>query len=393
MPTIRPFQVSVDDVVLERIRGRVADFAWPHASDLPAWTLGADDGFMRRLQRHWLDTYDWRVAEKELNQQPQYIADVDGLDIHFIHAKGQGPNPIPLLLIHGWPGSIFEFYELIPRLTDPGRFGLDPAICFDVIAPSLPGFGFSGKPSRPIGGQVASEYLHKLMVDGLGYDRYFAHGGDWGSLIAAWLGFNHPDHCRAIYLNLIGVMPGGEAQGLFGQGVAALRTADELRWGRDTAAILAQGGAYISLQGTRPQSLAFAMRDSPLGVAAWILERFHEWSDLTTGTVEEVYGYDRLLTNVMIYLVTNSFNTASWMYFGGALEKPAFPTGERVEVPVGLGHFPCDFWGSPPRSYTDQGYNIVREKHFPRGGHFAAMEVPDLLAEELGAFFGEHRDA
>lgn len=385
---MQEFTVAVPDEVLADIATRVRNFQAP-LDTLPAdsWEYGTNLAFMRRLREYWLEQFDWRQAERGLNRFPQFTATVDSLEMHFIHEKGSGPSPEPLLLIHGWPGSTFEFQELIGPLAHPERFGMPGAKSFDVVVASLPGYGFSGKPDTPIGPRRTAELMNRLMTETLGYDRYFVQGGDWGAVVSGWLGFDHPRHCAAIHLNMIGVSPGGDAPGMLGSSAAPPETDEELAWAADTGGKFARDGGYIAIQSTKPRTLAYGLSDSPMGVAAWICEKFHAWSDLTGGDIEKVYGFDRLLTNIMIYLVTRSIETSTWMYYGAAQEGVTLPAGKRVEVPVALADVPYDFIRNAPRSYVDKAYNIARWTRMPRGGHFAALEIPELLLADIRAFF------
>ena len=382
----RPFRIDIPDAVLDDIRTRVRAFPW-HEVEMPAdggWDYGANLDYMRALCAYWVDAYDWRAAEARLNVWPQFMAEAGGIDLHFIHEKGSGPDPMPLVITHGWPGSVAEFAGIIGPLAHPEDHGGDPADSFDVIAPSLPGFGFSGKPARPIGPRRMAEQIHALMTDVLGYEGYLAQGGDWGSAVSSWLGFEHTPACRGIHLNCLTMRAPSGAQ-----------TAEEQDWARDFVAEQEMLEGYRVLQATRPQSLSYAMMDSPVGIAAWIIEKFHDWSDLTEGGLDEVYGRDDLLTNVMIYIVTRSFNTASWIYYGRREEggRTLSPEGRRVEVPTGCALFPEELLSWPPRSYVKRIYNVTHWTEMPRGGHFAAMEQPAMLVDDIRAFARKLRAA
>lgn len=378
--TVTPFEVAVPQQTLERIRARVADYRWPPApaDDAGSWARGMDTGWLRGAVDHWLQRYDWRAWEATLNRWPQVCVDVDGLVLHAVHVVGEAGGRRPLLLTHGWPGSHFEFWEAIEPLAFPSRFGGDPADAFDLVIPSLPGYGFSDKPDRPMGQRATAAAFVRLMA-ALGYPRFMAQGGDWGGLVTSWLGLDHPDQVVAIHLNMIGLRP-----------TPVTPQSDEERaWLADTAARMQSGGAYFMQQATKPQTLALAVSDSPVGVAAWILEKFHGWSDLSAGDLDAVYGKDRLLTNVMIYLVTDSFATGVW-YYRALFEENGgvgLPAGRRVEVPTGFANFPGEtLYKAPPRSWAERAYNVTRWTDMPRGGHFAAMEAPELFVPEVRAF-------
>ena len=373
----QPFRIEVPDAVLDRIRARVADYVWHEMPDDGGWAYGANLDYMKALCAYWLSGFDWRAQEAELNRFPHFTAPVEGIDLHFIHERGSGPAPLPLLISHGWPGSVAEFVEVIEPLAHPERFGGDERDAFDVVAPSLPGFGFSGRPARPMGPRRMAGLFARLMTGVLGYGGYVAQGGDWGGAISSWLGYEHGPACRAIHVNIMTMRTPDPPRGAEEEAWAA-------RFEREQA--LEEG--YRVQQATRPQTLSYAMMDSPVGVAAWIVEKFHAWSDLEAGGLESVYTRDELLTNVMIYLVTGTFNTASWIYYGRREEggRVLSPEGRRVEVPTGCALFPAEFLAWPPRSYVERLYNVTRWTEMPRGGHFAAMEQPGLLVEDLRAF-------
>ena len=373
----RPFRIAVPDSVLADIRARVAAFPWHEMPEDGGWGYGTELGFMKDLAAYWLDGYDWRKAEAAFNRFPQFVAETGGLDIHYIHERGDGPDPMPLLIGHGWPGSVFEFLDIVEPLAHPERFGGRAEDAFDVVAPSLPGYGWSGKPPRPLGPRAIAGLFAGLMGDTLGYGRFIAQGGDWGAAIASWIGFDHAPPCAGIHVNMMGVGPGG----------AAPEGEDGKRWARQARRTFDREGAYMRQQGTKPQTLSYAMMDSPVGVAAWIVEKFHGWSDLRGGSLESVHAKDRLLTNVMVYLVTRTFNTASWIYYGHRESGDRFlPAGARVEVPVGVAAFPREFIPWPPRRHAERAYNVVQWTDMPRGGHFAALEEPELLVADIRAF-------
>ena len=373
----RTFSIDVPAAVLDDIRARVAAFPWHEMPIDGGWNYGANLDYMRSLSAYWVDHYDWRAAEARLNALPQFMAEADGLDLHYIHERGSGPNPVPLIITHGWPGSVAEFAEIIGPLAHPERHGGDPADAFDVIAPSLPGFGFSAKPARPIGPRRMAAHLDALMTEVLGYDGYVAQGGDWGSAVSSWLGFDHAPACRAIHLNCLTMRAPGGSQ-----------SDAEKDWAKSFATEQEMLEGYRVLQATRPQSLSYAMMDSPVGIAAWIIEKFHDWSDLTEGDLDQVYRRDDLLTNVMIYIVTRSFNTASWIYYGRREEggRTLSPEGLRVEVPTGCALFPKELLSWPPRSYVERIYNVTHWSEMSHGGHFAAMEQPQMLVDDIRAF-------
>ena len=382
--SVAPFRIDISDGVLEDIRARVRAFPWHEMPADGGWEYGTNLDYMRELCAYWVDGYDWRAAEAKLNALPQFLASVDEQELHFIHERGSGPNPLPLVITHGWPGSVAEFTEIIGPLAHPEDHGGDPADSFDVIAPSLPGFGFSSKPARPIGPRRMAGHIHALMTGTLGYDGYLAQGGDWGSAVSSWLGFDHAPACRGLHLNCLTMRaPGGN------------QTDAERDWAKRFVAEQEMLEGYRIVQATRPQSLSYAMMDSPVGIAAWIIEKFHDWSDLGHGDLDQVYSRDDLLTNIMIYVVTRTFNTASWIYYGRREEggRTLSPEGQRVEVPTGCALFPEELLSWPPRSYVERIYNVTHWTEMPRGGHFAAMEEPRALIDDIRTFARAFRDA
>jgi pimeloyl-ACP methyl ester carboxylesterase len=373
-PGPRQFRVNVPQATLDRIMKRVRETRLPDRLDAPDWRYGANWAYMKELTEYWTTQFDWRKAEANINRYPQYMARIGGYDIHFYHVRGQGPNPLPVVFTHGWPGSAFEFLETIGPLTDPARFGGSSADAFDVVIPSLPGYGFSSKPEAPIGPSRISELWHQLMTDVIGYSRYGAQGGDWGNAVTRGLAAVAPQSVVAIHLNGCGAVA-----------VAANDLTDEERaWLAASAAYRAQEMDYFSEQQHKPGTVAFALYDNPLGTAAWIVEKFKVWSDSGTN-IESVFTKDQLLTNVMIYLVTDTIATSVWLY-RGFLDQP-LPPGP-LTTPFGFAAFPAEMTAlNPPQSLLSKTYNLVRYTKMPHGGHFAAFEQPQLFVNELRAFF------
>jgi microsomal epoxide hydrolase len=377
MSTITPFKIHVPDETLADIRARVAAFPWHEMPDDGGWEYGANLDYMKELCAYWVVEYDWRKHEAELNRFQHFKAPVDGIDLHFIREKGSGPNPIPLLISHGWPGSVHEFMDVIEPLAHPERFGGNVEDAFDVIAPSLPGFAWSGRPPRPWGPRRMAQTFNALMTGTLGYNRYLAQGGDWGGAVCSWLGFDHAPACAAIHINILTMRaPDGP------------QTDEEKAWAEQFRRDQIMQDGYRTQQATKPQTLSYAMMDSPVGVAAWLVEKFNGWSDTVGDDVESVYTKDELLTSVMIYVTTRCFNTASWIYFGRREEggRVLSPEGKRVEVPTACALFPAEMLAWPPRSYVDRIYNVAQWSEMPQGGHFAAMEQPELLVEDVRKF-------
>ncbi|MEX3010749.1 epoxide hydrolase family protein [Hoeflea sp. TYP-13] len=377
MTCTEPFSVNVPDETIESIRARVASFPWHEMPDDGGWEYGTNLDYMKEFCDYWVDGFDWRKQEAEINRFSHFKAPVDGIDLHFIHEKGSGDNPQPLIISHGWPGTIVEFLEFIDLLAHPENYGGNVEDAFDVVAPSLPGFGFSGRPPRPFGPRKMAGVFNTLMTDTLGYGSYIAQGGDWGGAISSWLGYEHAPACKAIHINILTMRHKDGPQGAEEEAWAAKFERDQIM----------QNG-YRTQQATKPQTLSYAMMDSPVGVAAWILEKMNAWSDTEGDDVESVYTKDQLLTNIMVYIVTRTFNTASWIYFGRREEggRILSPEGRRVEVPTACALFPAELLAWPPRSYAERIYNITQWTEMPRGGHFAAMEQPDLLIEDIRKF-------
>lgn len=375
--TCRPFSIDVPDAVLADIRRRVAAFPWHEMPDDGGWDYGSNLNYMKELCAYWINGFDWREQEASLNRFAQFKAPVAGIDLHFIHQRGSGPAPMPLLISHGWPGGVMEFKDIIEPLAHPERFGGRVEDAFDIVAPSLPGFGFSGRPPRPYGPRRIAGVVNALMTDVLGYDGYLAQGGDWGGAISSWLGFDHARSCRGIHINILTMRHG-----------AGARTPEERAWEERFVRDQLMEDGYRTLQATRPQTLSYAMMDSPVGVAAWIVEKFRSWSDIRDGDIESVYSKDTLLTNIMVYVATRTFNTASWIYYGRREEggRTLSTDGRRVEVPTACALFPAEMLAWPPRSYVDRLYNVQRWTELPRGGHFAALEQPELLVDDIRKF-------
>ncbi len=374
---IREFKVSFPESRLNEVYNRVGSYPWHNLPEKSGWNLGADTGYMKELCDYWVRDFDWYQHEAEMNRFDHFIARVEGVDIHFIHEKGSGSNPQPLLISHGWPGSVVEFLGVIEKLAHPERFGGSIDDAFDVVAPSLPGFGFSGAPPAPMGPRRIAGIFNSLMTEQLGYSGYLAQGGDWGGTIANWLGYDHAGSCRAIHINILTMRL---ADGPL--------TAAERHWQDqfDQQQVLQEG--YRTQQATKPQSLSFAMLDSPVGIAAWIVEKFHAWSDIEDDAIDGVYSKDTLLANIMVYILTGTFNTAAWIYFGRREEGGRyFPADfQKITVPTAAALFPAEMSTWPPRSYVDRIFNLQRWTQMPAGGHFAALEQPDLLVEDIRAF-------
>lgn len=377
MSAYQPFAVAVPDETLQSIQTRVREYPWHEMPDDGGWDYGTNLDYMQELCQYWANDYDWRKHEAIINRFSHFKAPIDGMDIHFILEKGSGSNPKPLIISHGWPGTIVEFLDFIDLLAHPENHGGNAEDGFDVVAPSLPGFGFSDRPPRPFGPRKMAAVFNTLMTEVLGYKTYMAQGGDWGGAISSWLGYDHASACAAIHINILTMRHKDGPQG-----------AEELAWAEQFEKDQQIQNGYRTQQATKPQTLSYAMMDSPVGVAAWILEKMHGWSDITDNNVESVYSKDQLLTNIMVYIVTRTFNTASWIYYGRREEggRVLSPEGRQVAVPTACALFPKELLAWPPRSYAERIYNITQWTEMPRGGHFAAMEVPHLLIEDIRSF-------
>jgi microsomal epoxide hydrolase len=377
---IKPFEVAWTEAGVDRVLDRVRAYPWPPAPTGGEWNYGTDEAFLKELCAFWIEQYDWRGAVAQLNRYPQFTARIEDFDIHFVHVVGEAGGKRPLLISHGWPGSHYEFWQVIEKLAYPSRFGGDAADAFDVVVPSLPGFGFSSKPQRPFGQRGTARLFNALMTEVLSYDSYLAQGGDWGGLITSYLGLEHGAHARAIHLNMFGLRPFGGPQ-----------SDAEAAWAQQSQAMMDVLGAYFRLQISRPQSLAWLAAGNPVGQAAWIAERFHDWSDLRIKGFEEVYPLERLLTNIMIYVMTGSFTTSAWYYRALLEEGRVFlGEGQRCETPTAYANFPGEpLYTAPPRSWAERAYNLTRWTDMPRGGHFAAMEEPDRFVEDVRSWARE----
>lgn len=330
---------------------------------------------MKELAGYWTTQFDWRKAEAKLNAHPQFIAQVNGFDIHYYHVRGKGPRPFPIVLTHGWPGSVVEFQDAIGPLTDPAAFGGSAEDAFDVVIPSLPGFGFSSKPPKPVGPVTIARLWHKLMKDVAGYSRFGAQGGDWGQAVTIQLAAQFPESLAGIHFSGTTARPLPEAE----------QTEEEKAWVRASNAYRQTELDYFGEQSRKPQTVAFALSDSPLGTAAWILEKFKVWSDSDAG-IEHAFTKDQLLTNVMLYLVTDTAGSAVWIYRGNA-DEPVAPRG-RITVPTGFAAFPKEMTVFlPPRRFLERDFNLVHYTQMPRGGHFACLEQPRLFVDDLRTFF------
>lgn len=377
---IRPFRVDVPQAELDDLQDRLARTRWPDDYEGVGWDYGTDLATMKELATYWRDGYDWRRQEAYLNSFPHYTAELDGEELTFIHVRGTGPDPIPLLLLHGWPDSVCRYLKLIPLLTDPASHGGDPGICFDVVVPWLIG-RYRGGSRAPRSGlfRHIAEQLWTLMTRELGYQRFGAAGGDGGSVIAQLLGVHHPDSVLGVHLTDLGFT------------IAFAQFPDlseaEQRYFGELQGWSMQEGAYAMVQGTKPQTLAFGLNDSPVGFAAWIIEKFRTWSDCD-GRLENVYTKDELLTNVMLYWLNGP--TARSVSYREEFTSPSLAPNQQVGVPSALAVPPKDLGPIMPRELAERNLTDLRRYTvLPHGGHFAAMEYPDVVAQDVRAFFAD----
>ena len=376
---IEPFRIAVPDAVLTDLRERLARTRFPDEIPGSEWGYGSALAYMRELVAYWRDRYDWRTAEAALNAFPQFRADVGGLKVHLIHQCGRGPRPFPLVITHGWPGSLAEFVKIIGPLTDPAAHGGDAADAFDVVCPSMPGYGFSEHPREPGMDPERIAGLWAELMAGLGYTRFGAQGGDWGAMVSTYLGYRHAASVAGVHLNMVIAFPPDPANPADGL------TQEELIPLMEAQQFLKEETGYQRIQGTKPQTLSYALNDSPAGLAAWIVEKFRTWSDCG-GDVERRFTKDELLTNIMLYWVPETANSSCRLYCETMRAAKFPPTDFHVEPPTGCAIFPRELI-RPPRAWVERLYNVQRWTPMPSGGHFAAMEEPKLLVDDIRAFF------
>ena len=375
----RPFSLHVADEALADLRARLALTRYPDRTPGEAWAYGTDPDWLRGLVGYWRDGFDWRAQEARLNAFPQFKLALGGIEMHTLHVQGRGPRPMPLLLAHGWPGSVFEFLELIPRLTDPASFGGDAADAFTVVAPSLPGFGLSFEAGQKrFSVEEMADLFEQLMTEVLGYPRFAAQGGDWGSFVGSRLAYAHADKLIGLHLNFMPLRRD------FSRGDG--HSPDEQRYLGELAQWLKEEAGYQMIQGTKPQTLAAALSDSPAGLAAWIAEKFRAWSD-NNGDVHSAIDRDHLLANISLYWFSGAIGSSFWPYYARMHGPWPVPAGSKISVPTGYCESPREIL-RPPRSLAEATFsNIRRWTVLPRGGHFAAMEQPEDLAHEIREFF------
>lgn len=378
-PSPSPFTIDVSNSVITDLQQRLHHTRWPDQMPGVGWDYGAELTAVQRLCAYWADEYDWPAAQARLNTWPQFTTTIDDQNVHFIHASSPHADAMPLVVTHGWPGSIAEFEKILGPLTDPVAHGGSAADAFHVVCPSIPGYGFSG-PTTTRGWSVqrVARAWAELMAN-LGYEHYGAQGGDWGAVITSALGVVDAEHLAGIHLNMLVAGPPESADPMDGVndsekvGLAAMANFRE------------QGVGYQAIQGTKPQSLAYGLTDSPAGLAGWILEKFREWSDCN-GDPFTAFTMDELCTNLTIYWATGTINSSCRLYYETIGPGRRAPRSPRVEVPTGAAIFPKELF-QPPRVWANNAYNITHWSRFDRGGHFAALEQPAVLVDDMRAFF------
>ena len=374
----QPFRVEVADEVIDDLRDRLARTRWPDQIPGTTWEYGCDLTTLRTLCDYWQHDFDWRAAQARLNRWPHVITEVDGIRVHAIHARSPHPNALPLCITHGWPGSVAEFLDVIDPLIDPPAYGGDAADAFHVVAPSIPGYGFSGPTTRTGIDIRTVAGVNVGLMGQLGYDRYGAQGGDWGAIATAHMGQLATEHLVGIHVNMpIPRAPAGDPM----HGV----TRDEMAALATMAAFRDEGTGYQRIQGTKPQTLAYGLNDSPAGLAGWILEKFQAWSDCH-GDVLSHFTLDQLCTNLTIYWVTSTINSSTRLYFESLRTGGLAAIEGRVDVPTGIAVFPAEMI-RPPRAWCEEVYDLRQWTVMPSGGHFAAMEEPQLLIDDIRKFF------
>jgi microsomal epoxide hydrolase len=376
---IHPFKVAIPQADIDDLRNRLGRTRWPDELPGAGWKYGIPLGYMKELAEYWRTAYDWRMHEARLNSFPQFTTTIDGQNVHFLHVKSPEPNALPLIVTHGWPGSVVELLEVIGPLADPRAHGGDPRDAFHIVAPSIPGYGFSG-PTHEAGWdhkRVASAF--RELMSRLGYDRYGAQGGDWGSAISRQLGIIDSEHMVGLHLNTLGTAPSGDPQEM------ALLSDLEKGYLASAARFRQEGSGYFMIQSSRPQTLAYGLTDSPVGQLAWIVEKFKEWTD-SADLPEDAVNRDQLLTNVTVYWLTGTANSSARLYYEFGHSGSSWGKVEPSTVPTGVAVFPREIV-PPIRRFAEPSNNIVQWTVFDKGGHFAAMEQPELLVGDVRELF------
>ncbi len=371
---IQPFKINIPQNILDDLKSRIKNTRWTDEITGSGWAYGANLEYIKELTDYWLNKFDWRKTEEEINSYPNFIADIEDYKIHFLHVKGKGQKSFPLIITHGWPGSFLEMMKIIPMLTSNSEF------TFDLVIPSMMGYGFSEKINKPgCNVRFMADLWFKLMQE-LGYQKFGAQGGDFGAGVSTVLALNYPQNVTGIHLNYI---PGSYKPYLVeGENL----TSEEIKFEKDEDEWFQREGAYAAQHSTKPLTLAYGLNDSPVGLCSWIIEKFHGWADCK-GSIENVFTKDELLANVSLYWVTETIHSSIRLYNENSKVPLRFTKNDFVKVPVGIAHFPLEE-PFPPRRYIERGYNIQHWTEMSEGGHFAAMEQPALLAKDISEFFG-----
>ena len=371
---MEPFKINVEESVLIDLKQRLANTRWPGEITDSSWQYGTNLAYVKELCDYWLNEFDWRAQEQRINSFSNFVASVSGLNVHFIYEKGKGPNSIPLIITHGWPSTYPEIVDINPMLTDPASHGGNESDSFDVIVPSMPGYGFSEKPSSPgVNPRVIAQMWVDLMTETLGYEKFVAQGGDWGAAITTALGTNHSDSVDSIHLTMSST--GTDVP----EGVQL--SADEKKFLQHRAWWQEEEGAYGHIQRTRPQTLTYGLTDSPAGLAAWIVEKWRVWSDCD-GDIESRFTKDQLLTHLTIYWVTQTIESSIRLYYESRKMEPVLPFGQKAKVPTSYAFFPVEI-SYPPREWLERFFDLKRYTKMTSGGHFAATEEPQLLVQDI----------
>jgi pimeloyl-ACP methyl ester carboxylesterase len=377
--TVEPFEVSIPQATLEDLRERLAATRWSDEIEGAGWDYGANLEYVKELGGYWLEDFDWRTQEERINSFANYRADVDGLGIHFIHERGRGEDPVPVLALHGWPSSFYQMLKIVPLLTDPGAHGGYSADSFDVIVPSLPGYGFSDRPrKRGMSASRVAELLHKLMTEELGYERYATRASDLGAGVSQQLALSYPESLIGLHHNGTNPYLGEVPDDL---------TEAEQEFVQNAQSWSFQEMAYAMEHSSKPQTLACGLNDSPAGLAAWVVEKFWRWSD-TGGDLESRFTKDEILANLTIYWATETIGSSMRLYYETARDPGSW---DRVEVPTAMMMSPKDMFPTP-REWVERSYNVERWTDIDRGGHFLEWEEPGLVAEDARAFFRPLRE-
>jgi pimeloyl-ACP methyl ester carboxylesterase len=377
---ITNFDISVENSTLDQLRDRLINTRYPDEITDSGWNYGTDLSYLKELVQYWHSDFNWSKQQALINSFSHFRTTVDDINIHFIHEKGKGPDPFPLIITHGWPGTFFEMYKVIPMLTDPQRFGGDPKDSFDVVVPSMPGYGFSdASPSSGLDPLTVADMWATLMSDNLGYSRFGAQGGDWGARVTAKLGLSHSDKVIGIHTTST-----TSPTPYLGEGSRPLSESEKRMLEQREEWVRSEGG-YAHIQSTKPQTLSYSLNDSPVGLAAWIVEKYRTWSDCE-GDIESRFTKDELLTTVTIYWVTESIGSSTRLYYESFNKPWTLKQGERIDVPVAVAAFPHENT-IPLREWAERFYNVKHWTDMPSGGHFAALEEPDRLVQDIREFF------